>query len=82
MKRTFVVIISAVLLILFSGCLFGCQATPENPILVEKDSERLIEQAGKKDNGVSLSDILHWRIIISLITCLKTENYRFMQMHL
>lgn len=58
MKRTFVVIISAVLLILFSGCLFGCQATPENPILVEKDSERLIEQAGKKDNGVSLSDML------------------------
>ena len=58
MKRTFVVIISAVLLTLFSGCLFGCQATPENPILVEKDSERLIEQAGKKDNGVSLSDML------------------------
>ena len=58
MKRTFVVLISAVLLILFSGCLFGCQATPENPILVEKDSERLIEQAGKKDNGVSLSDML------------------------
>ena len=58
MKRTFVVIISAVLLILFSGCLFSCQATPENPILVEKDSERLIEQAGKKDNGVSLSDML------------------------
>ena len=58
MKRTFVVIISAVLFILFSGCLFGCQATPENPILVEKDSERLIEQAGKKDNGVSLSDML------------------------
>ena len=36
----------------------ACQPTPENPILVEKDSERLIEQAGKKDNGVSLSDML------------------------
>ena len=58
----------------------ACQPTPENPILVEKDSERLIEQAGKKDNGVSLSDML--ALENNYQFNYMSQNGRFMQMHL
>ncbi len=47
-------------IIMISSAVFllaACQATPEEPIAVKKDMERMIDQADAQENGLKLADI-------------------------
>ena len=37
--------------------LAACQETPDEVVVVKKDTERMIEQAGSEDNGNKLSEL-------------------------
>ncbi len=46
------------LLVIVIGILFtGCQATPEEPVVVKKDTERMVEKAGVQPGGTMISDL-------------------------
>ena len=48
----------AILLIIVMALSFAaCQETPEEVIVVKKDTERMIEQAGSEENGSKLSNL-------------------------
>lgn len=53
MKR----ILSMLMVIATVFVLAACQMTPEKPIVVKKDTERLVEQAGSKEGGTALSEL-------------------------
>ena len=46
--------------------LAACQVTPENPIVVQKDTERMVEQAQNGETGLKLSELM-----------LSSDNYTF-----
>ncbi len=49
--------IAILLIIIMAFSLAACQETPDEVIVVQKDTERLIEQAGSEDNGNKLSEL-------------------------
>lgn len=53
MKKAIPFILTIVIAVLFAGC----QATPEEPIVVKKDTERMIEKAGEQPSGTAIRDL-------------------------
>lgn len=49
--------IAILLIIVMALSLTACQETPEEVIVVKKDMERMIEQAGSEENGSKLSNL-------------------------
>lgn len=63
--------ITAALLVLPFLALAACQPTPESGIIVQKDSERMIEQAADESNGTQFEDL----IVPESYTYESTEAY-------
>jgi hypothetical protein len=55
MKKT----IGIILALLALGVLSGCQQTPNNPLVVGKDTERLIDAATRNENRLTLAEMLN-----------------------
>jgi hypothetical protein len=53
MKRVFSLILAAAIII----TLAACQVTPEKPVVIQKDTERMVEQAKNADKGTKLADL-------------------------
>ena len=53
MKKIIPLILASVIAVLFAGC----QATPEEPVVVKKDTERMVEKAGKEPGGTTISEL-------------------------
>ena len=53
MKRFLSILMVITTIFVFSAC----QVTPEKPIVVKKDTERLVEQAGAQEGGTKLSEL-------------------------
>ena len=53
MKKHIVIL----LIIVMALSLAACQETPDEVVVVKKDTERMIEQAGSEDNGNKLSEL-------------------------
>ena len=54
MKRTITFILAAITLLALSAC----QTTPDAKFIVQKDAERMVEQAADQDNGTQLEDVI------------------------
>lgn len=53
MRRSLSILMAAATVFVFAAC----QVTPEEPIVVKKDTERMVEQAGAKEGGTKLSEL-------------------------
>jgi len=51
MKKIIIALLAALLL------LSACQPTPEAAVVVQKDTDRMVEQAANMENGQTLSDL-------------------------